>query len=138
MLLAYYEGWKLAQLERRKRGLPRKAWEPSFLAHETYRNMRIAISGFVHFAGYLLGYLPSRIEGLYYIPMQINNQTPLEGHFSCLRSSGHDTTDMGTEITSKSSRQILAALANSSYDANDSVELDERKTSGLRIFTKFG
>ena len=137
-LLTYYEDWKIAQLERRKSGLPRKTWEPSFLAPETYRNMRIAISGCVHFTDYLLDYLPSRTEGIYYVPMQINNQTPLGGHFSVTRRSGKDNADMGTEIANQCSEQVLDACATSVYDVNDCIDLVDSKTSGLKLFTKFG
>ena len=137
-LLTYFEDWKIAQLERRDSGLPRKVWEPIFFADETYQNMRIAISGFVNGADYFLSYLPDQIPGFYYLPMQTNNQTPVEGHFSDLRRSDNDNCNMGTEITNMCTSRVLDACAGSTNDVNDCIALEDSKTSGLKLFTKFG
>ena len=79
-LLKYMEDWKLAQLQRKKRGVPN--WIKSFLAHKTYKNLRVAVSGFFHFARYMLNDVFMEEDGLVYVPMLCSNQLSLEGKFS--------------------------------------------------------
>ena len=138
-LMTYFRDWKLAQLERRKAGLPRKVWEPSFLAPETWRNVRVAVCGFTHFAKYLLVILPDLIPGFTWVPMQIDNQTPIEGTFSIFRASGHDNENMGKAVTGHSSRSLAKATKRNSYDETDLPEMEDKNTeSGKRVITKFG
>lgn len=42
--LTYFETWKLAQLQRKKLG--DKNWNKSFLAHQTYKNLRMSVCVF--------------------------------------------------------------------------------------------
>ena len=130
--LTYFEQWREAALKRQKREGKKNAKkgrrsesERSFLSKETFRNLRIGVSVFINLVGYLLDYLPSRIPGFTYIPMQISNQTPLEGLFSVMRAYGFDNADFGTGITNKSIRSLFTALKESSYDENDLVNLKE-------------
>ena len=83
-LLKYLEEWKLDQV-RHKRS-PR-----CFLNRITYKNVRVTIPGFVHFCDYALDYLPDKIEGFKYVPVQANNTTPLEGVFGQTRGDKKDT-----------------------------------------------
>ena len=145
--LTYFEQWREAALKRQKREGKKNAKkgrrsesERSFLSKETFRNLRIGVSVFINLVGYLLDYLPSRIPGFTYIPMQISNQTPLEGLFSVMRAYGFDNADFGTGITNKSIRSLFTALKESSYDENDLVNLKEgwKNSAGSAVCSKFG
>ena len=51
-LMQYFGDWRVAQLRRRKRG--DETWLKTFLAPETYLNLRSGVCGFVHFSEYIL------------------------------------------------------------------------------------
>ena len=131
-LLEYFGKWKEAQLQRKKNGDPHS--EISFLDPITFRNLRITISGFCYFTQYLLETLPDNgseqqrgrrgIPGFYYVPMQTNNQTPLEGMFGAERAQGLATAEKHCSfVTNVCGRQALAALKNDncSYRAQDDI-----------------
>ena len=87
--LSYFKSWKSVQLRRKKEG--DMHWIPSFLAHQTFRNFLMSVSGFFHFARYMVTEVfDGDNEGLFYIPMLTSNQSSLEGRFSSLRCRGHD------------------------------------------------
>ena len=91
-LLQYFGDWKISQLKRRKLG--NSDWEKSFMAPQTYKNLRLCVGGFFHFARYMLNEVfPGEENGLTYIPMLSANQSLLEGKFSCQRLTGHDKGD---------------------------------------------
>ena len=145
--LTYFERWKEAAIKRQKREGKKKKKngkhsdsERSCLSNKTFRNLRMGVCTFINFVGYLLNYLPSRIQGFTYIPMQISNQTPLEGLFSVMRAYGFDNADFGTGITNKSIRCLFMALKQSSYDENSLVNLKEgwKDKSGSATCSKYG
>ena len=137
----YFDKWRQAQLRRRENGDPN--WERSCMDRVTYRNLRIALCGFYYFAKYLLEMLPGRIDGFDYVPMQLNNSTPLEGKFSCERAMGQVTAQSHeSNISNSCQRMTNSALANpaASYRAEDDIEEKETyvSTSRSNVFTKYG
>ena len=85
----------------------------TYIAPETDKNMQTAICGFTYFAKYLLDELPSQIEGFWYVVMQANNTTPLEGKFSQYRAKGIATCRMHeSNVSGSSNRGSQLALMN--------------------------
>ena len=120
-LLKYFGDWKVAQLKRK--AVKQPDWEKSFLAHQTYTNLRVCIGGFFHFSRYMLNEVFPKEDGLFYIPMLSANQSMLEGKFSCQRLTGHDKGSTYSKgITNKTSKKVFGALGAqnaASYDITD-------------------
>ena len=128
---------KVAQLQwqNHKEG----GWETHFLDRITCRNLRGGIFPFVYFAVYLLKELPNKIDGFDYVPMLFSNQSPLEGQFSAMRSSGHDNAaTYAGEITNKSVRQSNAAQMRShTYSTEDCAKEGGIDITGNTTFTQY-
>ena len=101
--------------------------------------MRCAVSGFFHFAEYLLQVLPDEIPGFHFVAMLFGNQSPLERQFSAFRSSGDDRGDnFADAVTTKNSKQANAAQQNSNaYMKEDCPEETDKEVNGTAQFTKY-
>ena len=142
-LLDYFDQWKRELPRRRKSGVHR--WDKTYIAPETDKNMRTAICGFTYFAKYLLDELPIHLKGFWFVIMQANNTTALEGKFSQFRARGIVTADMLQSIVSCSSnRGAMAAVANRKSNlrvCNDVGGIDNdfgATFSGATLFKKNG
>ena len=137
-IMTYFHEMKLAQLERRTRG--DKKWDVQFLDIITWKNLRVAVCGFVYFAGHMLEELPDEVDGFSYIPMLCSNQSPIESQFSAVRASGHDRADIfAGEVTNKSTRMANThQLNSSSYHPDDCPdEVDKSCVVGSSFLTKY-
>ena len=123
-LLQYFGDWKASQLKRRD--LRDSDWEKSFMAPQTYKNLRICVGGFFHFARYLLNEVFPGEEGLTFIAMLSANQSFLEGKFGCQRLTGHDKGNTYSKgITTVMQKSATVALAGKGYDINDCAKISE-------------
>ena len=123
--VSIFETWKLAQLKRKKQG--DKHWNKSFLAHQTYKKLRISVCGFFHFARYMAETVFFEDGELSYVPMLASNQSSLEGRFSSLCHRGHDKGNtFGGGVGFTNNKQVMSALASksASYDHNDTARED--------------
>lgn len=120
-MLKYFEDWKLAQLQRKAEG--NRNWERTFIAPQTWKNLRICFSSFFHFSRYMLETVISPEDGITYIPMLLSNQSALEAKFSSQRRTGHDSNgSYSAGISVKSQRQANRTLTSkSAYCAEDTV-----------------
>ena len=129
--MTYFANMKVAQLQRRshKEG----GWETHFLDRISWRNLRGGICPFVYFAAYLLKELPNKTDGFDYVPMLFSNQSPLEGQFSAMRSSGHDNAvTYAGEITNKSVRQSNdAQMRSHTYSTEDCAKEGDTDITGI-------
>lgn len=82
-LMSYFEEWRTSQLDRKKSG--DRHWNKSFLAHQTYKNLRMSVCGFFHFARYMVEEVFIDDEELNYTPILSSTQSSLEGRFSSHR-----------------------------------------------------
>ena len=94
-LMKYLKDWKMAQLRRSR--IDGSSSLKSFLAHETYRNARMAVWGWYHFSVNALKYLPEKIPEIKYIQMQCSTTTKLDGAFSKQRSDDNDYANRSTQ-----------------------------------------
>ena len=134
-IMTYFSDMKEAQLNRKFHG--DKTHEVQFLDPITWRNARCAISGFVHFSGYLLQILPAKVEKIEYVPMLFDNQSPLERDFGGFRGSNKDRADnILSEINSQMVVQGAAMMEGSnSYTASDCTTEKEKYVTGTAKFT---
>ena len=114
--LSYFEEWKRAQMKRKRANLD--GWEQSFLAHQTWKNMRHALCGFVHFSKYMI-----KERGVKYVPMLLSNSSSLEARFSCQRRTNHDSaTTYSSGVSNMTVRSARAQTTNRCYQTEDCVE----------------
>jgi hypothetical protein len=119
--LSYFEGWKKAQMKRKRAKDP--DWERSFLAHQTWKNMRHGLCGFIHFARYMV-----EKRGVKYVPMLLSNQSSLESRFSYQRRTNHaSATSFSAGVSNMSQKSATAQITNRCYLKEDCVE--ENKAS---------
>ena len=136
--MKYLEDWKMSQLRRSR--IDGSSSLKSFLAHETYRNARMAVWGWYHFSVNALKYLPEKIPEIKYIQMQCSTTTKLEGAFSKQRSDDNDYANRyAGGITDQTNRMMAAGTAQtgSSYDTNDLMVSNDESESGLQAFFGF-
>ena len=134
--MTYFGKWKEHQLRLKYHKVPNS--DETFLDRITWRNLRGGLCPFVYFAGYIIRELPSKIDGFNYVPMLFCNQSPLEGQFSAVRASNHDTSDKyAGVITSKSVRQSNASQSRSkTYSTEDCAMEKNTYITGTSVFTK--
>ena len=116
-LLSYFETWKIAQMRRKRRG--DRDWNPSFFAHQTYRNIRMSMCQFIHFSRYMVEIVFADDDELSYIPMLASNQSSLEGRFSSHRRRKLDsgsTYSKGVSTTLHKQVQSAQSASSASYD----------------------
>ena len=72
--------------------------------------------------------------------MIFSNQSPLEGQFSAMRSSGHNNAaTYAGEITNKSVRQSSSAQTRShTYSTEDCAKEGDTDITGTTAFTQYG
>jgi len=83
--LSFFEKWRDEQIQLRQRKVA--DWKETFLAHETYKNLRIGVAGFFQYARYVL----AEPNAPAYIPMLHSNTSSLEAFFSQVRGMRRDS-----------------------------------------------
>src|SRR5210317_1555763 len=92
--------------------------EQSFLAHQTWKNMRHGLCGFIHFARYMV-----EKRGVKYVPMLLSNQSSLESRFSYQRRTNHaSATTFSAGVSNMSQKSARAQTTNRCYLKEDCVE----------------
>ena len=93
--LKYFRDLRMAQLERKKRKLPK--WKESFISKQTYDNMRTTVAGFFGFCEYIieqaqiLPNIPKNVKRKFAISPAQYNQSFGKAWFSFSRHMGFDT-----------------------------------------------
>lgn len=119
-LLSYFGEWKVAQLKRKAAKFDE--YEKTFLAPQTYRNLRYSICPFIHFSRYMLncdeGYT------LRYSPLLLSSSSSLENVYSCQRRTNNDTATGGYQngISCMTSKSRLSQSTGKHYLAEDCLE----------------
>ena len=133
-LMQYFGDWKEAQLRRKQ--CEYDHWVKSFLANETYENLRVAVCGFTAFAKAALECVEMAADPTFqYISMVMANSTTIEGTFSGKRASGLDKgTNYHLGNTNDCVKMNEAAMMRSSYCAGDMVGEKDAIVPGSSFF----
>ena len=114
--LSYFEDWKRAQMKRKRANVD--GWERTFLAHQTWKNMRHALCGFVHFSKYMV-----EKRGVKYVPMLLSNSSSLESRFSRQRRTNHDSASKySSGVSNMTTKSARAQTTGRCYLTEDCVE----------------
>ena len=96
--------------------------DKEFLASQTWRNLRITVSGFLAYARAILTSEVARENGIEYVPMMHSHTSRLESFFSRMRARNNDTANTYASGLSFSVNNVKAnkvATRNSSQYEND-------------------
>ena len=125
--MTFFGKWKEAQLKRKE--AKEDNWAETFLAPQTWTNLRCTVCGFFQYAQSMLKNFPSDAK---YIPMLASNTSSLEATFSLIKSmGGQNAQTYATRVSCKLTQVASRALEKSrSYgltehmeEANDSNDL---------------
>jgi len=130
-------------MERRAAG--DKNWEPTFLAPETWRNLRITCRGFLSYCRSVIEYAaaapPQSIPKFYGINMAHSNSSVIEAWFSAVRNSNQDSTPRYAHfVANKEMKKAMADQAvrrNKMYNKGDIGEVRTGKFVGPSEFIKY-
>jgi hypothetical protein len=115
--LDYFSGWKEMQLARQAAKCD--DWLKSFLAPETWKNLRIAVTGFLGYTRAILSACPD----VAFVPFLHSNTSIIEAFFSCQRSRQQINamsyaSGVGTASTAKAIKYLQG---NKGYDKEDVI-----------------
>ena len=97
--LEYFDDWHNWTLTKEKKKWGVNAKHQLFISTVTYRNLKVAITGFFGYAYKLL----SNKKSVLYVPMLHSNQSSIEAFFSYIRSNSKDNArDLGKSLIANS------------------------------------
>lgn len=151
MNLDYFNRMRMRQLERRQlKKLTDKSctqWMESFLAPETWRNLRLSIRGFFGYYRYLIHMAsitpdnsrPKSVPWDIKISPAHSNTSNTEAWFSVVRKGGQDdAVAYPSGVANKNMTQATSALKNNKmYHPNDVGEISAGKFIGPHDLTNF-
>ena len=143
--LDYFQGLRERQLERRHE--KNKEWELSFLAPETWRNLRMSCRGFFAYCRAMIQYTdcakPGTVARFYGVSTAHDNSSGLEAWFGTVRNSKADSTTrhqyfVANKVMRKANVDVaLGQNRNKMYSAGDVGELHAGKDIGPSEFIKY-
>ncbi len=115
-ILTYFDDWKSAQLKRKAAKID--GWEKTFLAPQTFKNLRYSCCAFIHFSRYF-----TQTTDIKSVPCLASNQSSIENVFSCQRRTGHDkASTYSSGIGCMTTKASIAQSTGRCYLAEDCLE----------------
>ena len=117
--ITYFDKWKVWMMGEEPRTWVVQKKHQLFVAHITYRNLKVAITGFLEYAENLL----SKNTSIVFVPFLHSNQSSIEAFFSFMRSLSRDNArDISKALTTSNIQSdVKMASKKSTCYSNDDI-----------------
>jgi hypothetical protein len=124
--LVYFSEGRARQLH--AKALKDPEYTRYFLAPETWKNLRLFLSGFLRYCRYIIGYMKNKYPDLdYYVPALLSTSSCLESYFSHVRGMAPikmDAFGYACSSTGINLQHSVSLMQASSYDPKDVLAME--------------